>query len=169
MPVTIMTLDQWLARVALGEALTSDFPAIALQALAEGYESASLAALAGSAAGEHLPSELQDLLERGLCEVSRQVPTREQAGMTLRQYYATQVANGVLPPRTGVARIAQLATELSGILPSRTHAGDGLGVARLLGLYYSHDDVSSDDDRAHAAIDAELIDECRRLATERTA
>ena len=164
-----MTFDQWLARLALGDARTSDFPAMALQALAEGYESAQLAALAGSSAGERSPSEVQGLLERGLLQVHKVRPTRAEAGRILRQYYATQVAVGALAPRTGAARIVRLATELSDVLPAREFAGDGLGVARLLGLYYSHDDVPWNDDRAHAEIDVELLDECRRLSTETTA
>jgi hypothetical protein len=137
--------------------------------LGEGYESAPLAALAGSSTGEQSPCELQELFERGLREVSKQVPTRVEAGRILRLYYATQVANGALPPRTGAASIVRLATELSDVLPSREYAGDGLGVARLLGLYYSHDDVAADDDRVHAQIDSDLLDECRRLSTETTA
>jgi hypothetical protein len=164
-----VTFDQLLAGVALGEARTSDFQAIALQALAEGYESAPLAALAGSSVGEQSPSELQELLERGLRQVNKQLPTRADAVRVLRQYYATQVAEGALAPRTGAARIVRLATGLSNVLPSREYAGDGLGVARLLGLYYSLDDVPWNDDRAHAEIDAELVNECRRLATETTA
>jgi hypothetical protein len=165
----IVTFDQWLARVALGEARTSDLPAIALQALNEGYDSAPLAALAGSSVGEQSPSELQQSLDRALRQLNKRLPTRANAGRILKRYYAKQVAEGALAPRTGVAEIVRLATELSDALPPREYAGDGLGVARLLGLYYSHDDVPWNDDRAHADIDARLVDECRRLATETTA
>ena len=94
-----MTFDQWLASVALGEALTSDFPAIGLQALSEGHESALRAARAGASTGELSPAELQELLERGLREVGKQVPTRVEAGWILRQHYAAQVARGALLPR----------------------------------------------------------------------
>jgi hypothetical protein len=161
-----VTFDQWLARVALGEARTSDLPAIALQALTERRESTSLAALAGSSVGERSPSELQELLERGLRQLNTRLPSRAEAGGILRRYYAARVAEGALAPRIGAANIVRLATELEDVLPSREYAGDGLGVARLLGLYYSHDDVPSNDEHIHAELDAELLDECRRLATE---
>jgi hypothetical protein len=161
-----VTLDQLLARVALGEARTTDYPVIAEQALAEGLESHVMAALAGTAAGERSSSELQDLLDRGLRQVERSVPERAAAGTIMRDYYASEVASGALSPKDGAAKIVRLETDLRDVLPSREYAGDGLGVARLLGLYYSHDDVAFNDDRAHSEINAELLAECRRLAGE---
>ncbi len=162
-----MTLDQWLALVSLGEARTTDYPVIAEQALAEGLDSNVIAALAGTVAGERSSSELEELLERGLRQVGRTVPDRAAAGMVMRHYYAGEVASGALSPMEGAAKIVRLAIDLNDVLPSREYAGDGLGVARLLALYYSHDDVALDDDSAHSAINAELLEECRSLASER--
>ncbi len=82
------------------------------------------------------------------------------------RYYATQVATGALAPREGAAKIVRLKRDLADVFPSHKYAGDGLGVARLLGLYYSHDDVPLDDKGTHAEIDGELLDECRALALE---
>jgi hypothetical protein len=161
-----VTFDQWLAFVALGEARTSDYPAIAEQGLVEGLESVQLAALAGVTARETSPFELQELLERGLLQANRSIPGRAEAGKVMMRYYAAQVVSGALSPREGAARIVQLATDLTDVLPTREYVGDGLGVARLVGLYYSHDDVAWNDDRAHAEIDEELLDECRTLSSQ---
>lgn len=84
----------------------------------------------------------------------------------LRQFYASSVASGTLAPRTGAHEIGRLVTELDDVLPTVEFVGDGLGVARLLGVYYSHDDVPDGDDRAHGEIDAELMAEFQRLARE---
>jgi len=161
-----MTLDQYIAAFALGKVLTSDLPKAAMQALEEGYDSVDLAALAGSQPGELSLSESDDLWRRGLRHLNKPVPGRPEAGRRLRDYYATSVVSGSLSPRAGAAAIVHLATELSDVLPSCEYAGDGLGVARLLGLYYSHDNVPLGDERAHAEIDAELRAECERLMSE---
>jgi hypothetical protein len=158
-----MTLDQNLAAFALGRVLTSDLPRVAEHALQDGHDSVDLAVLAGSGSGERSPSELQELFQRGLQQLSKVVPSRASAGRVLSQYYADLVTSGSLAPREGAAEIVRLATELSDVLPSREYAGDGLGVAALLGLYHSHDDVPVGDDGAHAEIDAALMKECRRL------
>jgi len=161
-----MTLDEYIAAFALGRVLTSELPKAAMQALEEGYDSVDLAALAGSQPGELSPSELDDLWRRGLRHLNKTVPGRAEAGRLLRRYYATSVVSGALAPRAGAAAIVHLATELSDVLPSREYAGDGLGLARLLGLYYSHDDVPFGDECAHVEIDSELKAECERLMRE---
>jgi len=163
-----MTLDHWLARLALDDVPSEELPGLALQALTEGFESASLAVLAGSLLRERSAADLRELLDRGLREIHKVLPDRVAAARTLEHYYATQVATGALAPRLGAARIVDLTTTLSDVLPDREYAGDGLGVARLLGIYYSHDDVREDDDAAHAELDAELLKECRRLAADGT-
>jgi hypothetical protein len=161
-----VTFEEWLAQVALGGLTTTDYPAIALQALLEGVESPKLLALAGTMDGERSPFEIQELLDHGLREVGLAIPDRAAAGLVMKRFYARAVAAGALAPSDGAARIVQLASDLSDVLPDRDYAGDGLGVARLLGLYYSHDDVAFNDDCTHAEIDEELLNECRRIAAE---
>jgi hypothetical protein len=164
-----MTFDQYIAAFALGRVMTSDLPKIAIQALEEGYDSVDFATLTGSTLSERSPSELEELWLRGLRQLNKAVPGRAEAGRVLRGYYAGLVSSGSLAPRTGAAEIVKLTHELSDVLVNREYAGDGLGVARLLGLYYSHDDVPYGDERAHHEIDNELIAECKRLMNEGTA
>jgi hypothetical protein len=158
-----MTFDQYIAAFVLGRIPTSDLPRAATQALEEGYDSVDLAVLAGSTSGERSPSELEELWQRGLRHLNKPVPSRASAGRVIRDHYAAQVSSGSVAPRSGVAEIVRLATELSDALPAREYAGDGLGVAKLLGLYYSHDDVPFADKRAHREIDDEIKAECQRL------
>lgn len=158
-----MTLDQYMAAFVLGRVLNSDLPSVALQALEEGHESVDWAALAGSSA-ERWPSESLELWHRGLRQVGKALPGRAEAGRVLRNHFATLVASGYLAPRAGAAEIVWLANELSDVLPSTQYAGDGLGVAKLLGLYYNHDDVRSGDEQAHREIDDAIRVACRRIA-----
>ncbi len=134
-----------------------------MQALVEGYESTNLAALAGSTSRFDSGYDLEEMWKHGLGEAKKNLPTRPEAGGILRDYYATLVATGVMEPRLGASKIVELATDLDADLPSREYAGDGLGVAKLLGLYYAHDDVEWGDDREHDEIDAAILEECRRL------
>lgn len=160
-----MTLDQYMSAFVLGRVRTSELPSAALQALEEGYESVDLAVLAGSPA-ERWPSERLALWHRGLEQLGKALPSRAEAGRTLRDYFVTLVASGSLSPRAGAAEIVGLADDLSAVLPSREYVGDGLGVAKLVGLHYDHDDVADGDDRAHREIDDAIRTECRRLASE---
>ncbi len=159
-----MTFDQYLAAFALGRILTDELPAAATQALVEGYDSMELATLGGSTSRSGSPSELEEMWRRGLREVKKTIPSRVEAGRILRDYYATLVATGETTPRAGAREIVRLANDLHADLPSREYAGDGLGVAKLLGLYYNHDDVPRGDRQAHEEIDAAILEECRRLA-----
>jgi hypothetical protein len=161
-----MTFDQYVAAFVLGKVLRSDLPLAATRALEEGYDSVDLAVLAGSTTVERSPTELEELWRRGLRQLDKPLPGRAEAGRTLRNHYATLVASGSLAPRAGAAEIVWLAREVEDVLPSREYAGDGLGVAKLLGLYYSHDDVPFGDEQAHREIDAKIRAECRRLESE---
>lgn len=158
-----MTLDQYLAALALKGVLSSDFPEVGIQALMEGYDSTDLAVLAGSSSRWETPRELEELLRRGLRHLDKRIPSRAEAGRILRDYYAALVAKGTVTPRDGAAEIVGLSHDLTDVLPSKTYAGDGLGVAKILGLYYSHDDVPDGDNLSHQEIDDEIKKACREL------
>jgi hypothetical protein len=161
-----MTFDQHIAAFALGRVRTSDLPIVAVEALDEGYDCIELAMLAGSTPTEQSWSEAEELWRRALRRLNKAVPGRAEAGRVLRQYYAGLVSSGSLAPRTAAAEIVRLTNDLSDVFPNREYVGDGFGVARLLGLYYSHDDVPYGDERAHDEIDNEITAECKRLMNE---
>jgi len=159
-----MTFDLYIAAFALGRLGTSDLPSAAQQALEEGQDSPALRALAGCLPGERSAFELDAMWQRTLRELGRVVPNRIEAGHHLIRHFAQLVASGTLPPRIGAYEIVCLAAELERDLPSRQFAGDGFGVAKLYGDYYSHEYVSPEDSRLHEEIDRELMAECERLA-----
>jgi hypothetical protein len=161
-----MTFDLYLAAIALGRVPTPELPAVAMQALQEGYESPALAALAGTLPSERSLWELDEMWARSLHELEVRLPGRIDAGHRLKRHFARLVSSGKLAPRDGVFEIIRLAHDLSCELPSREYTGDGFGIARLYGIYYSHDDVPPFDHRLHAEIDAELRTECDRIADE---
>jgi hypothetical protein len=163
-----MTVDQSIAAYVLGRVLRSDLPQIATQMLEEGYDAPDLAVLAGTTPQERPLAEFEELWHRGLRHLGKPLPSEAGAGRILRNYYASLVSSGSMPPRNGAAEIIRLAGQLSDVLPDREYAGDGLGVAKLLGLYYSHDDVPYGDDKSHREIDEELRAECKRIANENT-
>jgi hypothetical protein len=164
-----MTFDLYLAAFALGRLQPSDLPAAAMQALEEGYDSPAIAALAGTLPSERSPFEIDALWVRGLRDLGKEVPARIEAGHRLKRYLAGLVSSGKLPPRAGALEIISIGDHLSSELPCREYAGDGFGIAELLGIYYSHDDVPPDDDRLHKEIDEELRAECERLVREEPA
>jgi hypothetical protein len=157
-----VTFHELVAAFALGRLQPGDLPAAALQGMLEGYVSDDLGALAG-ASSRATWSELLDAWHRVLAQLEVSVPTRAEAGLVLRDHFARRVAEGTLPPSEGAAEIDALATHLSDVLPPKRYVGDGLGVAEIVGLYHSHDDVGVDDVNAHAEIDAALLDACRAL------
>lgn len=160
-----MTFDQYVAAFALGRLGSTGLRAAAMRAVEEGRESAHLAALAGTIADERTTWECEELWYRGLDEIGVTVPAREEAGYSLRRYLAAQVNRGVLEPRTGAGEIVALARELDDVLPDRELVGDGFGVTELVGLYYSYCDEAFDyREGLNKQIDAEIIEECRRLA-----
>ena len=159
-----MTFAQQLAAVALGRIRSSDLPAVAAQGLAEGHESAALAALAGMQSRECSPRELEDLFHRALDQVKQALPDRARAAEILTHCYAELAAQRLLQPRQAAAQLVDLARDVEDVLPPRRYVADGLGLELLYGLYYSHDDVPGNDEGAHAAIDADLQAELERIA-----
>ena len=128
--------------------------------------SAALVALAGVTLREQSRSEVQDLWNRALEQLGMPLPSRRDAGLVLRDYYANRVAAGLMTPRSGAGEIIELARDLRDVFPDQQYVGDGLGITGLVGLYYSHDDVPTGADDVHDRIDAELFAECRRMVSE---
>ena len=114
-----MRFEESLAAFALGQLDLEGLREAAMQAVEEGRESPHLAALAGTVADERSASECEALWFRGLDELGAIVPPREEAGRVLRAHYAELVASGTLLPRTGAAKIVELARDLSDVLPDR--------------------------------------------------
>jgi hypothetical protein len=151
------------AKYALGKLSSDDLPSIATDLLLAGVESQSLACLAGSPRCES-PAERRELFETGLKECSIVIPDRLEAAHELKTHFACEVAAQKLEPALGASRIVDLYHAVYQLLPSsETYAGESFGIAHLLGLYYSLDDLP-DDDPGYREIEIEIARECRTLA-----
>ena len=79
-------------------------------------------------------------------------------------YYAAQVAAGTVAPADGASEILNLQSAVDEFQRDREWAGDGFGVARLLGLFESYDNIAESDPLAWRDVDAAIVAECARLA-----
>jgi len=159
-----MNIDELTAEYVLRGTYTSDLKEHAYELMLAGYESPSLAALAG--AEKNLsPAELRDLFECALRELGVTLPDRLTAGNVMKRSYARRVVTRELSPREGAQRIVGLLHELECELPKARHyVGDSFGVANIVGLYYSYDDIWDDDPTAVAEIDEAIGLLCERVA-----
>jgi len=151
------------ARYALGMLPSDDLPGTATYLLVEGVDSPSLACLAGSARCDS-PAERRELFEAGLKECAVAIPGRLEAAHKLKTHFAGEVAQEKLDPARGAAKIVDLYHAVYELLPpSENYAGESFGIGSLLGLYYSLDDLASDDPR-YRDVGSEIVRECRRIA-----
>jgi hypothetical protein len=159
--MTDVDFEVVLAQRVFGLIQAEELPALALRALEAGYDSASLAALAGEST-RSMSRDLWDLLDEVVSELGVQQPSRLKAAGLLKLHYARAVARGELNPREGAQRIIGVHRDIEHMLPDGQFAGSAFGIERVYGLYYSHDDVWTDAE--HASIDSDLLAEFRRLA-----
>jgi hypothetical protein len=136
----------------------------ACEVLLAGYESPSLASLAGAEKNVH-PAELRALFVEGLEEVGVRLPDRLGAAAIMKRTYARQVVQGLASPRTGAARIVALLQGLGPDLPKcERFVGDSLGVARIVGLHYEIDDTTPHDPAVLRELEAGIVTACARIA-----
>jgi hypothetical protein len=97
----------------------------------------------------------------------RAFPSRMQAARVLRQIYAERGASGRLAPTEAARLIVEVFRLVQGELAKvERYLGDSFGIARLIGLLYSYDDIAFDDTKAAEAIERDLLDELRGLAAD---
>jgi hypothetical protein len=81
-------------------------------------------------------------------------------------YFAEEVAAGRLGPEAAAGKIVGLYHSVYDLLYSpERYAGDAFGIAKVLGLYYSFDDVATTDDRRRQDTEQGIVDECRAIAS----
>jgi hypothetical protein len=150
------------ARLVLDEVYPVQFPDIAIEALLDGAEAPSFVLLAGES-GSAPPAELSALLVAALAESGIPIPDPVAAARTLTRDYAQQVVRGALSPIDGARGIVQLYYRIEHLLPPpERYVGDTFGIAKLYGLEDAWSDTWSD----HSVLEAELREECARLARE---
>jgi hypothetical protein len=160
-----MTLRESIDAVALGLIPGDQLPEIATTGLIEGYDCKSLAALAGESTAYYDPVECQRLWNAALLELGLEIPDQIGAARSLVRTYARLVTAGELTSRDGAAKI--VVVHLAAYRSDRDlqFVGDSIGAARIIGLFYEHDDCGFLDEEAHEQIDADIRHECRALAS----
>jgi len=159
----LATFHDLVAEFVLSPA-TANVSELAYQLLLSGYESPSLAALIGPPRDQS-PQDARDLFASALRELGLSLPDRLAAAATMKRQVARRVTSGQLTSREGAAELVALFQLVEGELPkARQYVGDTFGIARVVGLYYSYDDVDARDSGAIAEIDEAIMWLCGRLA-----
>jgi hypothetical protein len=160
-----MTFVGHVAAVTLGLLPGDELPDVATAALVDGYESPSLAALAGQSTSRYDAVECRRLLEKALDELGLRVPTVIDAGQTMVRVYARLVAAGEVEPSDGASRFMRVFQAVTEVAPG--HGTDAIGAGRLIDLYFEYDrcgswGVKSIDEQ----IDTDVLRECKRIVGE---
>ncbi len=148
-----MDLKKTIARYKLNLVTGEELRAAADQALEEGLFAPALSDLA-FAAGLYL-EEYRSMFEKALTELKIPIPSEEEAVWCVLKYYVNGVADGRIQPREGMRRITVEIVNVYLYRKSKEHLGDSHGLGKLIGAYYSYDDVEKQDEIM--AIDLEII------------
>jgi hypothetical protein len=158
-----ITFREAVAEVELGLVSSEQLPDIATAGLLEGYESAALGALAGHFGEPFDPIEVERLWSRALQELRIPGDDRREAARVLVRAYARLVVLGELPPQLGASKIAGVHRVAQRPGCDRCVPGDCLDAAQLLRLFFVHDGHGYPNSTEQERINAEIVDECRRL------
>jgi hypothetical protein len=162
--VQIETTEEGLALHSLGLLAAEQISDLALLFMGEGCDGLEMAALAGSGAGEH-PADLRKDLERAVRAAGRVIPDRISAAKLLRRACARRGAAGTTALRESARAVIEIFQRVQDELPNTgQYLGEEFGIARLVGVYYSYDDVASDDWAAIQEIDGSLRTALAELA-----
>ena len=146
-----MTFSEHVAAIALGLLPGDELPDVATAALVDGYESPSLAALAGQSSTRYDPVECRRLWDMALGEL-RLVPTVIDAGKTMVLLYARLVTTGELEPHEGASRVI---------------GTDSIGAGIIIDLLYEYERNDYwGDESTDRRIDADVLRECERIVSE---
>lgn len=131
-----------LARLRLRVATSEDLVRAAEEALVAGYESTSLAILAGEK--NPIWSDIEPLVRSAVADLGREFPDLDAACWTVLRHHVGRIAEGSVPPLAGMRTILDEVV-YPGDLHSRSRhvLGDSHDLERLIGNYWQADDVLS--------------------------
>ncbi len=142
-----MSIELLAARYRLGLATAQDAVQSAVCALLEGRDSESLRILSGEILADESSvsiRELGSLLERTLQELDVALPDTEGAYWIVLRHHLSQIAGGEVSPRAGTeAIIAEVYMPRDNTQSDEEYAGESLGIAQLLGNYWSFDELEA--------------------------
>jgi hypothetical protein len=159
-----MDLHELAAELALGRATVDDLRDLACEIVLAGYESETMAALAGAEKDTH-PADLRAMFYKGLAEVGVPIPGLKEAAETLKKIWAREVVEGKVAAAEGASRIAGLLYDLADLFePRGRYVGEEFGIARLAGLYWALDDTAAHDPATRRDIENEIVAACVCIA-----
>lgn len=158
-----ITFKEAVAEVELGLVSSDQLPDIATAGLLEGYQSASLASLAGQFGEPFDPVEVERLWNLALQELRISVEERTSAAKMLVRAYARLVVEGEVPPQLGASKIAGVHRIVQHSGCDRRALGDCIDAANVIRLFYAHDGRGYFKQTATDSIDTQIVAECRRL------
>ena len=159
-----ITFREAVAEVELGLVAGDQLSDIATAGLLEGYDSPALVMLAGQLGEPYDPVEAERLWTLALAELGLASEGPVAAAKVLVRAYARQVAEGELPPQLGASKISGLYRLTAHTECGGRRAGDCIGAAGILALFYAHDGHGYPNPRESGRIDKAIVDECHRLA-----
>ena len=170
-----MRVDEAVARMVLRVEPIDDLPTMATEALCQGFDSPALRMLAASAPTDH-PGDLRQLFLKAVQELGMTVPDKFGAARALLSVYLRDIVEARVSPVRGVRRILLDLQYAVGHELDKSHVGEGLGIGRLLGDYYTYDDAASGHleyhgrrvtkEQAFELLDRSIMSEARRLLCE---
>jgi hypothetical protein len=159
-----MDIRELAAAFVLSAIPTDELTERACAMLLAGFDSPSLAALAGAEKDAH-PADLRMLFVKGLEDLGATLPDRVGAATIIKRAYARRVVDGSVSPRAGAGRIVGLLHDLETDLPKdERFVGDSFGVARIVGLYYQLDDTWAQDPAVLRELERGIVSACARIA-----
>lgn len=165
-----LTFSEQVAAVLLGLVPGDELPKIATSALVEGFDSPSLAALAGQSTTAYDPLENRRLWHKAMDELGMAAPDVLDAATTVVHACARMVIAGELEPREGAAKVIHVVDGVcqAGPHPIRwKYVKDALGVQMLIYYYYERDKCEFLD-TTRGEIDDLILNEFRNIARKQS-
>ena len=158
-----ITFREAIAEVELGLVTSEQLPDIATTGLLEGYESESLAALAGELA-EHFDPVAVERLWAGALQELHIVPLQPAAaGRVLVRAYARLAVEGELPPQLAASKIAGVHHIVMHPGCDASGTGDCIDAAGVIRLFYASHTRGYGNRLDHQRTDTAILHECRRI------
>lgn len=153
-------LSHWAARFALSLVQSWELPPVADRALSGGAYSPALAELI--MLQDPRSSDVDPLFRQALMELGVPLPSRVEAAWVLTRECMERIAADPGSPFELLSFLYHVHSAAGDVVPDKKYVGDGLDIAKLIGLYWSYTEpnenfykgrVITDESERHAILD----------------
>jgi hypothetical protein len=135
-----MNFRENIAEYVLGFLKPQQLIQVALNALEEGYDSTSLAMLAGESwTKDYYPHDVLRYFRDALVELNIELPSTEEAAHILIRYHANQIVSGKQDVFESLGAIYSVYHFYKGYEKDDKYVGDCLDITQLLAMYHEYD------------------------------